>query len=233
MTTRLNFIAERGHILVPLESGHALIDTGSPFSLASGSFEFAGFSFDPPDDFMGLSVDSLSDLAGFRIDILIGCDILSQFTIRIRWHDRCIDIGDDLADGEIVCGMSALAGTPVFPISIGNADTRAIFDTGAHLSYITPECVAGMESFGKKDDFSPFIGHFTVSTYRLPTRLGSQVHGHEYGVLSDTMQAMVGMAMLLSGASAVIGTALLEHYDCTIAWKKGVISWQSRNTCLH
>ena len=179
---------------------------------------------------MGLTTKELSDLAGIKIDILIGCDVLSEYKIRIRWQDHCIDIGKDTPDGVTVDRMDSMMGCPVFPLRIGNRDTKAIFDTGAHLSYISPALIAGIPQSGEKEDFHPINGHFTAPTYNVETALGGKNFTMVYGTLPGILGMSTDMAMSMSGSSAVIGTQLLEYFDCTLSWKESTISW-SQNKC--
>ena len=229
MAITLNIRQDGGHILLPMDDRIALIDTGSPVSFADEPFSFGGESYSPLTEMMGVTTQTLSELAGFKIDILIGCDILSEHTIRFRWNDKCIDIGDDIQDGAIASRMETLQGSPIFPLGIGAIDTNAIFDTGAHLSYIRPALVEGIAQTGEKADFHPFNGHFTAPTYKVNSRLSNHDFDLEYGILPGLLLQALNMAFLISGSSAVIGTQLLEHFDCTISWKRKMISWSMSN----
>jgi hypothetical protein len=230
MPVTLSFTPDKGHLMLPIGDRMALIDTGSPTSISSLPFDFGGTLHTPPDQMMGLTTKELSDLAGIKIDILIGCDVLSAYKIRIRWQDHCIDIGDDTPDGVTVDRMDSMMGCPVFPLRIGNRDTKAIFDTGAHLSYISPALIAGIPQSGEKEDFHPINGHFTAPTYNVETALGGKNFAMVYGTLPGMLGMSTDMAMSMSGSSAVIGTQLLEYFDCTLSWKESTISW-SQNKC--
>jgi hypothetical protein len=222
----IGFTEIRGHILVPIAYGQALIDTGSPGSCAPKPFHFAGREYAPPSTMACFSPERLGELAGMRIDALIGCDILSALTARFRWHDRKIDIGEDVPDFPFHESFTPFYGTPVFSVGLGGREARALFDTGAHLSYIDLALVAGVEATGEKADFHPLGGHYVAPTYMVGTTLGGSVHDLEYGVLSGTVARMTAMAMADSGTSAIIGTGLFEHFDCTVSWERGTVSWE-------
>ncbi|WP_223294297.1 hypothetical protein [Chlorobium phaeobacteroides] len=227
MATTLRFKPDKGHIILPLGDQMALIDTGSPASISSRPFSFGGERHTTPAQLMGFTTRQLSDLAGIAIDILIGCDILSRHKLRIRWHEQSIDIGDDTPDGDSVDEMETMSGCPIFPLRIANINTKALFDTGAHLSYISPALVAGMAQTGQKADFHPFNGHFTSPTYTMETALGGKAFTMEYGTLSGELGAAVDMTLNMTNTTAVIGTQLFQHFDCTISWKDGRISWST------
>jgi hypothetical protein len=81
---------------------------------------------------------------------------------------------------------------------------------------------------GQRADFYPFVGHFTAPTYVIPTALDHTQQDIEYGILPDPLQRMLGIAMTMSGSLAVVGTQLLEVFDCTISWNRNTISWKGR-----
>lgn len=224
----VKLIKKNGHILCDINSKMALIDTGSPISLSDEDFEFLGDTYSPPANMMGVSTDDLAELAGFRIDILIGLDILSRHTIRLRLKDSEMDIGNDIPDGEVTANMADLMGMPVFPLSINKQNKKALLDTGAHLSYINPELVYGMKPIAQKDDFHPMSGSFNTAVYSLPTALDDDIMHLEYGVMKGDMHTMLDMAMKMSGTAAVIGTDLMSVYDCKISWQNKKISWTKR-----
>ena len=230
MPITLSFTPDKGHLMLPIGDRMALIDTGSPSSISSRPFDFGGDRHTAPDQLMGVTTKELSELAGIEIDILIGCDVLSAYKIRIRWEDHCIDVGDDTPDGVTVDRMDSMMGCPVFPLRIGKRDTKAIFDTGAHLSYISPALIAGIPQSGEKEDFHPINGHFTAPTYNVETALCGKNFTMVYGTLPGMLGMSTDMAMSMSGSSAVIGTQLLEYFDCTLSWKESTISW-SQNKC--
>ncbi len=221
--------SEKGHILIPVGNKRAVLDTGSPQSMASEPFTFLGTQHTPPTNIMGVTPQKMAVLADFPMDILIGCDLLSHCTLRLRLREGCMDIGEDIPDYPICRRLETLMGLPVFPVRLHGEQTKAIFDTGAHLSYIAPERVSGQNPTGQRDDFYPFVGRFTVNTYAVPTTLDETPLDMEYGILPDAVQTLLGVAFTMARASAVIGTQLLEFFDCTISWTRGTISWRRKD----
>lgn len=219
---------ERGHLLVAIDSRKALIDTGSPVSLSPEPFDFLGSLHSPVSSIMGVTPRKISEVAGFQIDILIGCDLLSAHALRFRLGGSAMDVGDDLPLNPIQSEMELLMGIPVFPLTIQGQPAKAIFDTGAHLSYISPKLVKGQTPIGERNDFYPLIGRFVVPIYRVPTALNDMTFDIEYGIFPDSLQKMFDMGMNMSEFSAVIGTQILEHFDCTLTWAQKRISWKRR-----
>lgn len=219
-------IKEQGHLLLSIDGRRAIIDTGAPASMSTESFEFLGQRYAPPATLMGVTPRGMGKLAGFQIDMLIGCDILSQHTIRMRWQEGLFDVGDDIAGGMISMPLETFMGLPIFPLKLGGNPAKAFFDTGAHLSYINPGLVKNEGSTGQRNDFHPFGGHFVAPTYKVSTALDNDPLDIEYGILPDNLQMVLGSIMNQSDCTAVIGTQLLETFDCTIAWSQKIISWQ-------
>jgi len=193
--------------------------------MSCNPLEFFGTVYTLPASIMGVTPQEIGELAGIQMDALIGCDLLSQHDIRIRWKDHALDIGDQLPDGQITSNLRIFMGIPIFSVCLRGNNMSAIFDTGAHLSYIDPQLVSGEVPLGECDDFYPFVGRFTTPTYLVSTALDENPIDVEYGILPDALQVMLGMVLLLSGSSAVIGPQLLNHFDCTVSWARETISW--------
>ncbi|MCX7819269.1 MAG: hypothetical protein N2652_08685 [Kiritimatiellae bacterium] len=219
-------LKERGHLLVPIGERRALVDTGSPFSLAEEPFELFGHWHCPPTECWGVTPRLMSALAGMPIHIAIGCDILCAHTIRIRGREGLLDEGDDVPEGPIGEPMSTLRGTPIFSLRLGGRPVRALFDTGAHISYIRPEMVAGQPPVDERCDFHPFCGRFRVPIYTVSVALDGEPLMMEVGVLPDPLRMMFHVATQQAGAALIVGTALLDVFDCTISWPHRRISWR-------
>lgn len=224
-----DIIKEQGHILLPIGDKRALLDTGSPVSVAPEPFEFLGMICKVPTNIRGVTPQKMADLAGFPIDMLIGCDILSRYTVRLRWNDGCMDVGEDIPEGPVQSPLEALQGRPVFPVRLQGKPVKSILDTGAHLAYIDPDLVSGQAASGSRDDFHIDVGHYTTDIYTVPTVLDDTTINIEYGIMPNSLASCLGPDLDRAKISAVIGTQLLEHYDCTISWTRKIISWSQVN----
>ncbi|NTU52292.1 MAG: hypothetical protein HGA97_01035 [Chlorobiaceae bacterium] len=201
MPTIIPFNNVRGHLIIPLPGCDALVDTGSPVSFGRWPIELAGKRFNLPESMMGLTTEVMAELADMRIDAVVGCDILTNLHgLRIRWNDGLLEFADGFPPGEVNDPLAILAGTPVFPVTINGTATKAIFDTGAHLSYIDPALVAKMVPTGEKDDFHPLNGRFKAPVYNVSTSIDALANEIEYGVLPGKVGMMTSMAMGMAGA---------------------------------
>lgn len=229
MIRELPFTNINGHIIVDLDGKNALIDTGSPGSMSPEPFMFMGAQRVPPQNIMDVTTGQMSGLAGFPIHILIGCDMLREFDLLIRWRDGALELGNNIMGQKQAHPMSELMGIPVFPVTIAGKETKALLDTGAHISYINSEAVANEQRAGTKKDFYPMVGSFTTDLYVLPTGLDGRRFDLNYGILPDALQMMMGIAMQLSSTTAFMGTEIFSHFDCLLSWQRGRILWKPHN----
>lgn len=221
----ISITKEQGHILIPIGGKRAVLDTGSPGSMALEPFTFLGVQHNTPTNIMGVTPQTMSEVAGFNLDILIGCDILSRHTLRLRYQEGCLDIGEDIPDGTICSALQTFHGLPVFPLRLRDEPAKAFLDTGAQLSYIDPARVSEQAPAGQREDFYPYVGRFTTDTYTVSSFLDNTSVDIEYGIMPDALTQLLGAVLQLAKASAVVGTQLLHYYDCTISWPRKTISW--------
>jgi len=50
---------------------------------------------------MGIKIDKISELAGFKIDAIIGNDILLNYKFNIRFKEGFIDFSKEIKHGKI------------------------------------------------------------------------------------------------------------------------------------
>lgn len=118
---------KQGHLCIPLADRIALLDTGSPVTLATAPFEFLGEVCEAPAETFGLSLRSISELSGLSIDILLGADLLTRQNMRIRWREEAIDFGGDIPRGKTAGPLSSLMGIPVFDLELqGKGAAKAL-----------------------------------------------------------------------------------------------------------
>jgi hypothetical protein len=161
-----------GHLLAHLPQGLSLIDTGSPISMQ------------PPTIVL--------DATQRPIKHLLGNDELSRSRILL-----------DSVNGEYVRHVDRMAGEEfplrpclgVFQIALGFRDQQwhACLDTGARLSYVTPEAVVGLTPIGNEPDFHPLLGAFDVPVYELTITVGSRTITGRFGVLPESLGGLLSM----------------------------------------
>jgi len=223
----LKFEKVNSHIVVDHEGLNMLIDTGLMVSIADKPIDFIDRKYSALNSVMGVNIDMISKLAGFKIDAIIGLDILSNYKLRIRWNDGFLDFGQDVPDGKIVQKLSYDI-CVIFPIKIDGIKTSGILDTGASISYVSDELVKNKTIINQKEDFYPLIGKFTTSIYEIPVSIyGRKTINLEFGILPGMLKIVHGIVMSSIGIKAILGTQLLTKYNCTIDWDEEVISWDN------
>jgi len=161
-----------GHLLAHLPQGLSLIDTGSPISMQ------------PPT----IVLDAIPR----PIKHLLGNDELSRSRILL-----------DSVNGKYVRHVDRIAGEEfplqpclgVFQIALTfrGEQWRACLDSGARLSYVTPEAVDGLTPIGNEPDFHPLLGNFDVPVYELTITVGSRTITGRFGVLPESLGSLLTM----------------------------------------
>ena len=164
-----------GLVIADIGGADFIIDTGSPVSFCrTGDVTFAGKSHAIPGNCWAGDADSLSTQAGFRIDGLLGCDILKGSSILIDRLAGMITVNPE--NGPKTTAASAVfdldSGVPVIEAWVNGRRVRAVADTGAAHCYVMPELLAEAVACGLVQDFHPGVGGFEAPTFRMPIGLG-------------------------------------------------------------
>ncbi len=164
-----------GHQIAHLPDGPSLIDTGSPLSMA------------PPE----ILLQNLP----VPITRLVGTDELAKTRILL-----------DCVNGEYIQDPATLSGETfplrprlgVFEIALtfNDQEHHACLDTGAKLSYAAADAVTDLEPVGSEQDFYPLLGNFSVPVYELSVQVGSRTITGRFGVLPDSLSALMELAGL-------------------------------------
>jgi hypothetical protein len=161
-----------GHILVELEEGLALVDTGSPVTLHGTHW--------------------LSEYLQVTVASLLGTDVLGAQPLLVDLPGQRMVFGAEPPDTEPV-GLRSLLGVPVLDLVQGGARHEAVLDTGAQLSYAPPGVVAGGHSPEGRTDFMPAIGSFEVSTAVVELEIGTVNTELRAGVLPTQAREALGL----------------------------------------
>jgi hypothetical protein len=180
-------------MVVHLPGGLALVDTGSPASFGTGkSLVLVGKTRQPKTSFSQVIETACREL-GRDLDWLIGNDILGLCPVVLDWHGRKITFGGEtgIADGCQIIPVDGRATVPVIKLKVANYRVKAFLDTGAWLSYASPEAVAGLRSVHRARDFHPVFGEFETEVYQLPIQVGGREINAGFGVLPCRQRGFV------------------------------------------
>jgi len=206
-----------GHIIFEVNDKIILLDTGAPSSVGQGPFEFNGSRFDLKDNYLGLTKASLSELAGFHIDVLMGADIVGYQDIYINSRDNILEFSHNDSREGLNLPLEVFMGIPLLDVNINGKQIKAFFDTGAKLSYVDPETVAGLEAVGRTEDFYPGVGQFDTDIYRLKTVFGEKISMElDYGILPSVLRLTLTMA----NVKGIVGTEIFKQVSCLLSIKR-------------
>ncbi|MHC1740615.1 MAG: VWA domain-containing protein [Anaerolineaceae bacterium] len=205
-----------GHLFTEIEGQSIMIDSGIPISLGKTSEIYFLNTIHPLlSDYMGVSIDRFEKMVGSRIDVLMGMDILKNYsiTLALAQHRLLISSGLSLSSRERI-PMTSFMGVPIINIAIDGKVHEVFIDTGTKLSYIKEEIALQYPSIGKERDFYPGIGEFETKVYEIPFQLGIQKFNLKCGVLPAALEATV----FVTGKSGIIGSELFEKFMVSLAF---------------
>ena len=159
-----------GHLLAHLPQGFSLIDTGSPISMQ------------PPT----IVLDTIQR----PIKHLLGNDELSRSRILLdSVNSEYVQHVDRIAGEEFA--LRPCLGVFQIALTFRGQQWHACLDSGARLSYVTPEAVDGLTPIGNEPDFHPLLGNFDVPVYELTVTVGSRTITGRFGVLPESLGSLL------------------------------------------
>jgi len=210
-----------GHIIVMVEGRPLLLDTGVPFSLGYEPIVIAGRSFSVHHSYLGVTPDYLSEHIGTPIEGLIGADILRCFTVSIYSAERLVQFGGASPEGNIAIPLQNFMGIPIITMEINGRVMRALFDTGAPMSYLLPEVLEGMKPEGRHEDFYPLLGHFLTDVHNLDVNIGGERRRLRFGELPEELHPL--LTSIGGNVLGILGTGLLRHFAVSLSLNEQVM----------
>lgn len=181
--------------------------------------------------------------SGFRIvfdDRIVNCDDIEKsidFSMQDITELTVLDVsfGKEEAEEEEDLRQKKsgrmevdfIMGIPVVELEINGAPRKFFVDTGASVSYIKEELVAGKESLGEKEDFYPIIGTFKTESYAIKASLGGMEFNSEMCVLPETLNAL-----LANGIDGILGADDMANFTLFMGFRSDVF-WVKRDKILH
>ena len=207
MSYQIHFEKHDNHIIADIAGKKALIDTGSPATIGTESFPFAGKMYPVHGEFGGASLSAISGELGTRIDWLVGADALSGYRITIDWNAQTLSV-DDSSEETGGIPLTFKMGVPVVSAEINGAPVLMVFDTGAKISYAMSEVTDSVPATGTVSDFYPNFGTFETSTRNMRVSIASEAAELTVGQLPDDL----GGLLLMMGVNGIIGNDLFKAY---------------------
>jgi hypothetical protein len=198
-----------GHPFVTLDNQRWLFDTGAPTSFGDVAHLTIGeHTAQVQPGYLGLTARMVAQHTGVDCAGLLGADLINRFdwVLDARAGSIAYTI-DQLEHVGERHPMEDVLGIPLIDATIGGQECRVIFDTGAQYSYAPADVLDQHEVIGRHTDFLPGMGTFETDLRRLPVTIGAATFALECGQLPD----MLALALMLTGATGIIGAALLQR----------------------
>ena len=196
-----------GHVLVALPEGRFLVDTGSPGSFArSGRITFGGTAMEVASNYEGLlDADRLSRLVGTPLDGLLGMDVLGRFVVTFGRNELSVEDEPSATDTPFAeLETDGVMGIPVVAVLANGRTARMFVDSGAKISYLAPERLAGLPVEETLHDFYPGAGEFDVEV----STAGCELGGHSFRAKYGRPPVLVRTVLSMYGVDGIIGRDL-------------------------
>ena len=222
MNNTFETIIVNRHLLINDGRGNMLIDTGSPASFhVESQIHIGEDSHMVPTTYMGTTIQYLSQKVGCEIVGLIGMDILCQYTVWIN-TPQCGNFisfskGDTIPSTYPVESFTIMS-IPGICMKVNGQRAKLLFDTGAHISYISDSYYQNIPIARQSADFSPLLNaEFNVDLYNLPTHFYDKMVNIEFGSMPLELKAM----MLQLHVDGIVGYDFIQHFR--IVLDKGIV----------
>jgi hypothetical protein len=197
----------KGHMFIQVREELLLLDTGAPSSFcASSPLTIADQQFELPNNYFGLSPNTLSSYVGVKTSGLLGADVLGEFDMIIETPNNSITLAtDNLTFAGHTVPLEFFMGIPIILVRINSKVYRIFFDTGAQISYFQDELLTDFPPSGQTMDFYPGIGQFTTETHIVDLQIGE----HMFSFRSGRLPELLGLTLMMAGTQGILGNAFL------------------------
>jgi len=197
-----------GHLFIEISEGLWLFDTGSPKSFGSvPALTLEGVEFELSDNYMGMTVETLSGFVSVECAGLLGADVLENFDFLMDTLTGNVRLSRDEFDfiGNSVT-LDEFMGIPIVTTGIKSNEYRMFFDTGAQISYFQHGLLTEFPFTGEVEDFYPGFGQFQTKTYDVDICLGEG----DFTLSCGTLPGLLGGTLMMAGVEGIIGNELLK-----------------------
>jgi hypothetical protein len=212
-----------GHLIFEDLNNTILVDTGSSITICKNPYiSFMGQTYEARTSVFGNDIDEFSKLLGHDIDVLMGLDILEQFSLLINYKSKKIVFSQEQIhlDKSTSLPMSKdQTGALLVTIVIEGKKYNLAIDTGAKISYINRNATEGCTAIDTRLDFSPMIGRFKTPIFEKDVMLADKGFIVSFGNLPNALE----IPLTMMGIDGVIGYDLFNKFVVLFNFKSGTI----------
>ena len=197
-----------GHLFIEILGDLWLFDTGSPMSFGTvPALSLEGIEFKLSDNYMGLTVETLSSFVTVECAGLLGVDVLGNFDFLMDTLNGNVE----LAQSELDFTGNSLAldefmGIPIVTTFIQGKKYRMFFDTGAQISYFQHDSITEFPFSGEVTDFYSGFGQFQTKTYEVDICLDEA----DFTLSCGSLPGLLGGTLMMGGVEGIIGNQVLK-----------------------
>ncbi len=213
-----------GHLLINEDGKTLLLDTGSPVSLTDlSSFSFRGHEFNGHRNIGGKGVSEVSQQLGRDIDVLVGMDVLHQFTLIVDYKNLILGVFEQnptecINECAIYLNKAAM-GAITIPMSVDGQIFNFALDTGAKISYINRRVTSSDTPTENRQDFNPVLGYFSTPIFPKDVEIGGKDFLCDFGNLPQ----MAEIPLKMMGIDGVIGFDLFRAFKVCVDFRNNVL----------
>lgn len=196
-----------------IEGGRYVVDTGSSVSYGRGGYiNILRQQFQIPQEYMGIDADELTRMVGAPVDGILGADLLdlTQFSIKRDEGVLTLDTNIKPPLKQRIQATTFLGISQLQVWTLTGETLNLFFDTGAKMSYLTPELVRGRKPIAKVKDYYPYFGVFETDVWEMGFEIAGKALHLRVGVLPELLRQSLKHVGPNSG---VLGTEVLKTFD--------------------
>ena len=227
-----SFKVSNNHILVNIDNGNYVIDTGSPFSFFYDTNVISINNKEYKGNNQLASRQAVENLVGSKVNGFIGLDILSKTGMTVSFKENTITF--DVEKGHICYFLKNDEGYYYTSDCVINSNIleKTIIDSGACISYVNEKYLDPNQITSESySDYNPIVGdisgdYYEVSIDKVTLGSGSYHHTIKVGKMTKDIEE------LSFEADAIIGLLDIVSEEDYLAPNK-TVSLDFKNNVLY
>ena len=219
---------EKGHPVIKVGGKPYLLSTGSSRSVGNEPILLEPRDIDPRPSHLGVTVASLRKRLGGELAGMLGCDLLSPYTVSLYPEEHIMRLSEAITQGDIALPVSVVKGAPVVKVEVAGRHMSLLLDLAAAVSLLPEPAVHGSDLQGKNLTFHPLVGSFNTQHYTAEICVGGECRLFRVGLLPESLDEKLGE----DGIEGVLGVDLLQHFGLSINLGQKVIKLGRRSMAV-